>query len=141
MANKHKPAARQAAKRWIILIAAVALIVFALVVWGGFWLEHRAEKPEVRGDAHLREELEGAPEIQIDGKTYLEEKDFPVISNPGMAAEPIKLSGTEYFVLGDNRNNSEDSRFADVGLVSSDMIEGKVWFVLSPAAHRGFLKS
>ena len=79
--------------------------------------------------------------IQIDGKTYLEEKDFPVISNPGMAAEPIKLSGTEYFVLGDNRNNSEDSRFADVGLVSSDMIEGKVWFVLSPAAHRGFLKS
>ncbi len=79
--------------------------------------------------------------IQIDGKTYLEQRDFPVMSNPGMAAEPITLSATEYFVLGDNRNNSEDSRFADVGLVSADMIEGKVWFVLSPAAHRGFLKS
>ena len=70
MAHKHKPAARQAAKRWIILIAAAALIVFALAIWGGFWLEHRAEKPEVRGDAHLREELEGAPEIQIEGQTY-----------------------------------------------------------------------
>ena len=43
------------------------------------------------------------------------------------------------FVLGDNRNNSEDSRFADVGMVKSSDIEGKVWFVLSPSEHRGFL--
>ena len=78
--------------------------------------------------------------IQIDGKTYLEQRAFPVMNNPGIAAEPVKLSGTEDFVLGDNRNNSEDSRFADVGLVDSSMIEGKVWFVLSPAEHRGFLK-
>ena len=78
--------------------------------------------------------------IQINGKTYLEQRSFPVMNNPGIAAEPVKLSGTEYFVLGDNRNNSEDSRFADVGLVDSSMIEGKVWFVLSPAEHRGFLK-
>ena len=79
--------------------------------------------------------------IQIDGKTFLEKRNFPVMSNPGMADEPITLSDTEYFVLGDNRNNSEDSRFADVGLVSNDMIEGKVWFVLSPGERRGFLKS
>ena len=78
--------------------------------------------------------------IQIDGKTYLEQKDFPVMSDPGIAAQPIKLSSTEYFVLGDNRNNSEDSRYAEIGLVTSDMIEGKVWFILSPSAHRGFLK-
>ncbi len=45
----------------------------------------------------------------------------------------------EYFVLGDNRNNSVDSRFADVGMVKSSDIEGKVWFVLSPSEHRGFL--
>ena len=78
--------------------------------------------------------------IYIDGKTYLEQKSFPAITNPGMAAEPIKLSATEYFVLGDNRNNSEDSRFADVGKVTTDMIEGKVWFVLSPASRRGLLR-
>ena len=78
--------------------------------------------------------------IEIDGKTYLEKRSFPVISNPGMAAEPIHLSDSEYFVLGDNRNNSEDSRFADVGMVTNDMIEGKVWFVLNPSERRGFLK-
>ena len=78
--------------------------------------------------------------IEIDGKTYLEKRSFPVISNPGMAAEPIHLSDSEYFVLGDNRNNSEDSRFADVGMVTNDMIEGRVWFVLNPSERRGFLK-
>ena len=45
----------------------------------------------------------------------------------------------QYFVLGDNRNNSEDSRSAEIGVVTSDMIEGRAWFVLSPAEHRRFL--
>lgn len=78
--------------------------------------------------------------IYIDGKVYLEQKNYPSITNPGMASQPITLDGDEYFVLGDNRNNSEDSRFADIGLVKTDSIEGKVWFVLSPSEHRGFLK-
>ena len=78
--------------------------------------------------------------IYIDGKVYLEQKNYPSITNPGMASQPITLDGDEYFVLGDNRNNSEDSRFADIGLVKADSIEGKVWFVLSPSEHIGFLK-
>ena len=78
--------------------------------------------------------------IYIDGKVYLEKKDYPVMTNPGMAETPIRLGEGEYFVLGDNRNNSEDSRYAQVGLVTGDMIEGKVWFVIRPAEHRGFLK-
>jgi signal peptidase I len=77
--------------------------------------------------------------IYIDGQVYLEQKSYPVITNPGMAGDEIQLGDKEYFVLGDNRNNSEDSRFADVGLVNSEYIEGKVWFVLSPSEHRGFL--
>ena len=77
--------------------------------------------------------------IYIDGKVLHEEADYPVITNPGMAAEPVHLSDVQYFVLGDNRNNSDDSRFADVGLVSSDMIEGRVWCVLSPSSHRRLL--
>lgn len=43
-------------------------------------------------------------------------------------------------MLGDNRNNSEDSRYADVGVVSGKNIEGKVWFILSPSRPYGFSK-
>ena len=42
------------------------------------------------------------------------------------------LRTDEYFVLGDNRNNSEDSRFANVGVVKKDDIVGSVWFIASP---------
>lgn len=77
--------------------------------------------------------------IYIDGQVLLEEGNYPVMTNPGMAAEEITLGSKEYFVLGDNRNNSEDSRFADIGTVNADYIEGKVWFILSPAEHRGLI--
>ncbi len=77
--------------------------------------------------------------IYINGKVYLEGKDYPAITSPGMAEQPIHLKEGEYFVLGDNRNNSVDSRNAEIGIVSSEMIEGEVWFILGPAEHRGFL--
>ncbi len=79
--------------------------------------------------------------IYIDGKVFLEKKDYPAMISPGMAEDPIRLEDDQYFVLGDNRNNSEDSRNAQIGLVSSSMIEGKAWFVLRPGEHRGFLKN
>ena len=68
--RNHKPIRRKTLKRWIIVIAAVSLALLVLVFLGGRWLEHRMEKPEVRGDAHLRQELEEAPTIQVDGETY-----------------------------------------------------------------------
>lgn len=78
--------------------------------------------------------------IYINGERYVEKKDYPPMNNAGLAEEPITLGSTEYFVLGDNRNNSEDSRFADVGNVQLSDIEGKVWFVISPSEHLGFVK-
>ena len=47
----------------------------------------------------------------------------------GIAANGITLGNKEYFVLGDRRNTSEDSRSAGVGAVQADAIIGKAWFV------------
>lgn len=77
--------------------------------------------------------------ILIDGETYQEQKDFPLMQNPGLAESAITLGNGEYFVLGDNRNNSEDSRFVDVGNVKKSNIIGKLWFVISPKEKFGFL--
>jgi len=50
----------------------------------------------------------------------------------GFAAEPITLEEDEFFVLGDNRNNSEDSRFSTVGNVVKNDIVGMAWIRLKP---------
>ena len=78
--------------------------------------------------------------IYINDTVYLEKTDYPSINNAGLASEPITLGVKEYFVLGDNRNDSEDSRYADVGLVNADYIEGKVYFRIAPYANMGFIK-
>jgi len=46
------------------------------------------------------------------------------IENPGAAEHEILIDG--YFVLGDNRNNSKDSRNEDFGVISNSEIFGKV---------------
>ena len=63
--------------------------------------------------------------VYIDGEKYEEEWDN--MTDAGIAEDEIKLDIEEYFVLGDNRNNSEDSRYADVGIVKLGDIEGKAW--------------
>jgi signal peptidase I len=78
--------------------------------------------------------------IYINGELYLEDTDYPVMTDPGLAEDEIVLGSSEYFVLGDNRNNSEDSRYADIGNVNLSDIEGKIWFVISPKSHFGFVK-
>lgn len=79
-------------------------------------------------------------QILINGETYKEGRDFPVISNPGMASSPVTLESGEYFVLGDNRNNSEDSRYGSIGKVNKKYITGKLWFKLFPVKSIGFFE-
>ena len=54
--------------------------------------------------------------------------DYDKMEDAGIAANAIKLGSGEYFVLGDNRNSSEDSRSANIGIVKQSMIVGKAWF-------------
>ena len=49
----------------------------------------------------------------------------------GIAGNEIQLGSDEYFVLGDNRNMSEDSRSGNIGAVKKDTIAGKAWFHLA----------
>ena len=59
---------------------------------------------------------------------YKEDIVSASIEDPGVAADEVKLGDDEYFVLGDNRNSSEDSRMANIGNVKKDYIIGKAWF-------------
>lgn len=78
--------------------------------------------------------------IWIDGEELKEKYVTTEIEDVGIADEPIVLGNKEYFVLGDDRYNSEDSRSADVGNVKRSEIEGKVWFTVSPKKHLGFVR-
>lgn len=78
-------------------------------------------------------------QILIDGETYQENGEFPGIENAGVAETKVALDSGEYFVLGDNRNNSEDSRYADMGNVKKRNVIGKVWFIASPWSRFGFV--
>ena len=70
--------------------------------------------------------------IYIDGVLLEEHYGKEVIKKPGAAANPIKLGDDEYFVLGDNRNNSIDSRFEQVGKLKRSELIGKAWVRIWP---------
>ena len=68
--------------------------------------------------------------VYIDGELLEEDESFDKIVDAGIAENEILLNDNEYFVLGDNRNSSEDSRSGNIGAVRGDNIIGKAWFRL-----------
>ncbi len=70
--------------------------------------------------------------IYINGEVLNEHYGKETINNPGIASEPIYLGQNEYFVLGDNRNDSSDSRDPGVGNIYRKDIIGKAWLRFWP---------
>ncbi len=78
--------------------------------------------------------------ILIDGNILEESYGKEVIQNPGRAYEEIVLADDEYFLMGDNRNNSTDSRDPSVGNVRRDEIVGRAWLRIWPLDKFGFIR-
>lgn len=78
--------------------------------------------------------------VYVNGELFQEEVEVPAILDAELAEEEILLAEDEFFVLGDNRNNSEDSRYANIGNVKKEYIIGKAWFIVSPKESFGFLE-
>ena len=83
--------------------------------------------------------------VQIkDGKVFINGNELSddvygneLINDPGLAANPVSLGANEYFVLGDNRNSSIDSRKPVVGNIDGKKIDGKAVFRIYPFAAFG----
>jgi len=78
--------------------------------------------------------------ILINGEILEESYGKEVIQSPGRAYEEIVLADDEYFLMGDNRNNSTDSRDPSVGNVRRDEIVGRAWLRIWPLDQVGFIE-
>lgn len=83
----------------------------------------------------------------IDGQIYIndlilnEQYGLEITASGGIAEVPIVLGEDEYFVLGDNRNDSLDSRFKEVGMIKREEIIGKAWLQIWPLNKFGIVHS
>lgn len=78
--------------------------------------------------------------IYINGEILEEHYGKEVIQNPGRAREEITLADDEYFVMGDNRNNSSDSRDPSVAEIRREDIVGRAWLRIWPFQDFGLIK-
>lgn len=80
--------------------------------------------------------------IYINNVIYDENGMFDHAEYAGIAENMLTLGDDEYFVLGDNLNDSEDSRSSNIGFVKKDYIIGRAWFHFSSVNGdpAGFIK-
>lgn len=85
------------------------------------------------GDAMLVKRLIALPGEKIevhDGNVYINDEilvEEYETTIPEYVVDPITLGPDEFFVLGDNRNNSKDSH--EYGPIKGDQIRGRIFLV------------
>lgn len=79
-------------------------------------------------------------DIYINGQILEESYGLEKINSAGVAEKEITLGADEYFVMGDNRNNSSDSRDPMVGNIKRDSIIGRAWLRIWPFDKITFIK-
>ncbi len=80
--------------------------------------------------------------VYVDGEAldepYINEPTYRSFAEIGMGLEyPVTVTEGHLFVMGDNRNASDDSRFAPVGLVDERDVLGKVLLIALPGGGEG----
>ena len=78
-------------------------------------------------------------QVLINGEARECEQGWLEADMAGLASSPVTLGEDEYFVLGDNKSASEDSRFSSVGNVRKEQILGRVWAQVRPFTHFKFI--
>ena len=113
---------------------------FDIVVFPYRYAEDRYYIKRVIGLPGEKVYIDPEGNIFINDELLKEDYGLAVMEYAGRAAEPIVLGKDEFFVLGDNRNDSEDSRFEDVGNVKKSEIVGRAWVRIYPFNEIQFLK-
>ena len=83
-----------------------------------------------------------------DGYVYIERREaferyhmeMKLIKDPQTVADPITLKENEYFVMGDNRNHSMDSRDPSVGVLTKEDLIGRAWVRIYPFDNIGVIR-
>ena len=78
--------------------------------------------------------------VYINGKPLDADDALGQATIAGIAEFPIDLGVDEYFLLGDNRESSEDSRFSGIGTIKREQLTGKVWFKFQPIEEFGLIQ-
>ena len=78
--------------------------------------------------------------VYINGKLLDADDALGQATIAGIAEFPIDLGEDEYFLLGDNRESSEDSRFSGIGTIKREQLTGKVWFKFQPIEEFGLIQ-
>lgn len=115
---------------------------FDIIVFPFKWEENTYYIKRIIGLPGETVQIDEQGNIYINGEVLAENYGREIIREDcvGIALKPIVLEDDEYFVMGDNRNNSMDSRTEIVGNIHRDDIIGRAWLRIWPLSKFGFLK-